>query len=503
MVSAMVVGKDVLELVSKGMYIDPMAMIREYVQNAVDSIDEATLKKKYKEIPAEIEFILDDTERSMVIRDNGIGVGKEQFERCMLSIGASQKIETNARGFRGVGRFAGLSYCRELIFRSSTAGEKTVSEIMWDGQKFKKLVNDRSYQGELSEFLKEIAEVSFDESAKITEHYFEVELRGVVRYKNDMLLNEEEIYSYLAQNAPVPFHPDFQFASQIESFLIEKGEYSAYDIFIKHGTESRKVFRPYRDEFSLSDSVTDKFHEIEFVEIEGMHGGLAAVGWILHHSYLGVIPQSELIRGIRLREGNIQIGTSSILSDIFPEPRFNSWSVGELHIMNRELVPTGRRDDFEVNARYADFMNRVATYGKALAKICRQKSIIRNRLKLFQIEENLVRTNLDVLGQGAISKSFVKELNKAVLVSLDKMSKLAQSEVLTEGQKEELSLRIKKLSGSISSIESKAGDTDPLEKFSPQKRNIYKNIFSLVYECSPNRVVAQGLIDKLLVRLNA
>ena len=36
-----VIGKDILELLSSSMYVDPMTIYREYVQNAADSIDEA------------------------------------------------------------------------------------------------------------------------------------------------------------------------------------------------------------------------------------------------------------------------------------------------------------------------------------------------------------------------------------------------------------------------------------------------------------------------------
>ena len=37
----MLVGKDILELVSSAMYVDPLTIYREYVQNAADSIDDA------------------------------------------------------------------------------------------------------------------------------------------------------------------------------------------------------------------------------------------------------------------------------------------------------------------------------------------------------------------------------------------------------------------------------------------------------------------------------
>ena len=40
-VPEIVVGKDVLELVSSAMYVDPMTVYREYIQNAADAVDAA------------------------------------------------------------------------------------------------------------------------------------------------------------------------------------------------------------------------------------------------------------------------------------------------------------------------------------------------------------------------------------------------------------------------------------------------------------------------------
>lgn len=500
-ISAMVIGKDILELISGGMYIDPMAMVREYIQNAVDAIDEASKKGKYRTKDAQIRLAIDIENRSVAVRDNGVGISAQDFERSMVSVGASQKIDTDARGFRGVGRFSGLSYCRELIFRTSFSGENTTSEIKWDGVQFKRLVADRDYKGDLKSFLNEIAEVSFEENALKTDHFFEVELRGVVRYKNDKLLNEEEIYNYLSQHAPVPFDPKFKFANEIEEYLIKEKVYSVYDIIVEDGGEERKVYRPYQNHFDLTDFTCDKFQKIEFVEIEGMHGGVAAVGWILHHNYLGVIPASQLIRGIRVREGNIQIGRSNILTDAFPEPRFNSWSVGELHIVSRQLVPTGRRDDFEVNAKYADFISKIATYGRKIAKTCRHKSSVRKKIKEFELEEERVQANKEIFGQGVVSKRFRADLDKSILVSLDKMQKVASSEMLGPKEQTKLLKKMDKIATTSNSIVAAKSDNDPLASYTGQKRQIYQNMFDLIYECSANQNVARRLIDQILVRL--
>ncbi len=209
----------------------------------------------------------------------------------------------------------------------------------------------------------------------------------------------------------------------------------------------------------------------------------------------------SLLAGIRIREGNIQIGKSDVLADAFSEPRFNSWSVGELHIVARQLVPTGRRDDFEVNAKYADFKNKVSTYTKSIAKICRQKSTLRNRLKEFGVEEDKIRLNLKVLGQGAISKPFKKELKNALSVSLNKMSTTAKGDPLPSQTREKLLSKVESLSRTVNQLELFDHSEDPLANYSPQKRGIYQNIFSLIYECSGNRVVAQKLVKNILLRL--
>src|SRR4051794_431192 len=129
---SIVVGKDILEVLSSAMYVDPLAIYREYIQNAADAIDEGrrTGVLGTKEIGT-VEIEIDIEKRSVIIRDNGTGIPMNEFEMRMTSFGSSAKRGSNARGFRGVGRLSGLAYCQELIFRSRSAGEAFVSELRW------------------------------------------------------------------------------------------------------------------------------------------------------------------------------------------------------------------------------------------------------------------------------------------------------------------------------------------------------------------------------------
>lgn len=128
-----VVGKDVLELVSSAMYIDPMTVYREYVQNAADAIDDARrLGLLGADESGRVDIDVDSASRSVRLRDNGTGIAWSTFAKRLSALGASTKRGTRARGFRGVGRLAGLGYAQELIFRSRTSGEELVSELHWE-----------------------------------------------------------------------------------------------------------------------------------------------------------------------------------------------------------------------------------------------------------------------------------------------------------------------------------------------------------------------------------
>lgn len=111
--ASIVVGKDILELLSSSMYLDPMTIYREYVQNAADAVDEARFRGLLAaEEPGRIDIDLDPVARSVRIRDNGTGLAWPIFEARLTAFGASPKRGSPARGFRGVGRLSGLSTLR-------------------------------------------------------------------------------------------------------------------------------------------------------------------------------------------------------------------------------------------------------------------------------------------------------------------------------------------------------------------------------------------------------
>ena len=73
------IGKFTLESLTTGMYNNPEIVYREYIQNAVDSFDNAVSKKLMKLDDCRIEIIVDADRQEISIKDNGTTVSKLNY----------------------------------------------------------------------------------------------------------------------------------------------------------------------------------------------------------------------------------------------------------------------------------------------------------------------------------------------------------------------------------------------------------------------------------------
>src|SRR5260370_17133702 len=165
--------------------------------------------------PGTIKINTDLDTRNVTITDNGAGISHGEFADRLAAFGASKKRGRGVRGFRGAGRLAGIGYCQELVFRSRTAGETKVSEIRWDCRKLKTILRSSNENHDLHEAVRQVVELRRIPPINVPERFFEVEMRGIIRHRNDQLLSASAINRYLAQVAPVPFREDFPFSDKI------------------------------------------------------------------------------------------------------------------------------------------------------------------------------------------------------------------------------------------------------------------------------------------------
>jgi len=384
--SEIVVGKDILELLSTAMYVDPLAILREYVQNAADAIDAAHLDGLLgSNAPGRIDVQIHGESRELVVKDNGSGVNVADAERVLVAFGASGKRGKGFRGFRGIGRLGGLGYARTLTFRTRAAGESQITEVQWDCRELREQLLAVSGKPGLEDVVRRIVSVKRVSVKGGEPHFFEVRLSGVVRMWNDRLLNSVEVGKYLSQVCPLPFDPDLPFADKIERHLANHIPPKRFLVYLNN--QPTPLVRPYGRTFPVSAGKRDRFLDCELLEVPGLDGGPAAVGWILHHSYLGALRSAPEIRGLRARTRDMQVGDEEVFAGSFPERRFNSWVVGEIHMLDRLLVPNGRRDNFEHNAAYASLLNHLSPICREIARKCRASSSRRSRLHAFDKSE--------------------------------------------------------------------------------------------------------------------
>lgn len=492
-----VIGKDILELLSTAMYVEPMTIYREYVQNAVDSID--CFRASSTKGARQVDIWVDTTFRAIRIRDYGQAIPNDRFVHTLTSFGASTKRGSAARGFRGVGRLAGLGYCRELVFRGRAEAKEPVKELAWDARKLKSALRDSEFTGHLADLVRDIVHVRQLRGEDWPPRFFEVELRGVVRHRNDQLLNPVAVAEYLSQVAPVPFHPSFRFASGIDELLRDKIRLGNLDIRINGAHEP--LYRPHRNTLPVLGTMTEEFQELQPVHLLGVDGECSAVGWVLHHSYSGALPATAKIKGLRLRSGNIQVGDHMLLENLFPEPRFNSWTVGEIHVIDPRIVPNGRRDHYEQNVHFNTLRDQLAPIAREIGRRCRTNSIERKWQKDFDRYADGARERFEILKQGSLSKSGIEKIAHEITGCTLALEKVVNTSWIGETLRESLKEELAKLKNESDRLLRQPDDKDPLLHLPARKRAIYQEIFDLIYECATNRVAAKVLVDRMLMKL--
>ena len=412
----MLSGAGLLGLVTTGMYGDPLSMYREYIQNAADAAAGSGCPDR-----ARVEIAVEVTGRRIRIRDNGPGLSGEEALARLLPIGCSDKRLGTDRGFRGVGRLAGLAFAKTVSFTTRACKNQPVTRITWHSARLPELA---SAESELEQAILDCADVEVLASSDFPDHFFDVEVGDVARHSAGLLLNRDAVRDYIGEVCPVPLSKEFPFGERVER-LFDCTEAPLTLEVILDGDQT-PVERPYGDSIRLSPTKEAVFTEFQVVRIPSVDAnGDAAVGWIAHSSYLGAIPKEQRVRGIRARVGNIQIGDETVFDELFTEERFNRWCVGELHILDPRIVPNARRDYFQPGPNLRNLENQLQPVLRDISTRCRRESTARNRARrtlssLCNVEEQYALATSGYLtvedAAGLVEKASreVEELRKRI-----------------------------------------------------------------------------------------
>lgn len=339
------VRKKILGMLMFQLYSDERTIYREYVQNALDSINKAIDTRVLDQAKDGVVNIDIDVKHKVIkIKDNGAGIESANAVRTLLDISPSNKDGVSQAGMYGIGRLVGGGYCHELIFRTSARGEAIGTQIIFDVDKIWQMV-EKDEEDYLATYV--INECTIRESipAEESDHYFEVELKGVKDDAAPSLLDAETIINYLREVAPVEYKSEFKNTLMYKS-TADNPEFKE----LHEGLEKVQVLvgeTRIQKQYGLSIRGTkDNINNLEYFKIEDRKYGLLGWGWYALTKYTIQIPKDDKLAGIRLRAHNIQIGDANLLSgtNYWKEDRSNSYFYGEFFVTHPHIRPNGARD---------------------------------------------------------------------------------------------------------------------------------------------------------------
>ncbi len=365
-----ITGSHIIDIISSGMYNDPKMVLREYIQNSSDSLDEAVKIGLITESDAKIHIELNGKERILRIRDNGVGVSRKKLKRTLCSIASSEKEQSDKRGFRGIGRLGALGYCETLIFETKTLNDPLASRVTWDAKSLNEKLQTRNPKENLAELLSSCITVTQGEFEHQESSYFEVTMIGVKRFHNDDLMHLPTIRNYLSLHAPLPFSDKFEFKTVIEDHLRLIPQYKTYPVILN----GKQIYKPHTKSYKISSKKSDSIQNIiPFILYDRKREVEIGRGWYAITGFEALIPKNNLMRGIIIRQGNILVADDSYLAEFFDEKRFAAWCVGEVHVSNC-VIANARRDGFEHTIEYESLIEQFTLLGGHLSTLIRKAS---------------------------------------------------------------------------------------------------------------------------------
>lgn len=516
------IGKNILENLTTGMYSDSKVAYREYIQNACDQIDKAIRQGIITEEEAKetgVNIFIDAEKRYISIKDNATGVKAEEFYSNLGDIANSNKEQGKDKGFRGIGRLCGLAYCKELRFTASAKGENIKSLIIYNAEKMRQMLRD-TQKYSIDEILSEIMKFeTFEED--VNEHYFKVELIDINKENTD-LLDARKVVEYLSFVAPVPYKREFILNHQIYDYA-KSIDYKIdeYSIYINGEQVLKEYTSKLKDKSGNNVVNYDEISKLEFKNIYNKDE-LIAWMWVGLSKFEKSIPKNNVMRGIRARQSNIQIGNEDVFQSLFKETRGNYYFVGEVFTVSGNLIANSQRDYFNETETRIVFEDGLREYFyNELHKLYYSANEIKNANK----KQETFITKAKELEEKSKQNDFIDDREKEKLIEevekakdeaekatkkLEKYSDVDKNSPIAEVKKQidrkfkanTLVTQVKEIDDkkviekTKTSKKSSGYAVDVLSKLDKSDRKLVSKIWSIITDNAPKEV-AEQIIEKI------
>lgn len=358
-------GGFILETLTVGMYGESRNAIREYIQNGFDSIMAAREQGILARDAGTIGIVMAADRRSVIIRDDGAGLGAAVAAPTLTRVGASKKKHDRNAGFRGIGRLAGIVFCDTLTFVTKARGEKTQTRVVFDAKQLRAAMSPgKGSNKTAAQLLRDHVNAWRQPNAATDAHFFEVRLEGLHDPPAECT-SPTHMRHFVSEIAPVPFPDEFPFRERLASAARETGiDIEEVRVTVDSGKGAKAVTKRYGKDYEFEEGATIALTDCEIVK--------SSTGrwwsWIGKKAESGAYADPRT-RGLRVRVRNIQIDGAEIVRDVFrdaSQARFQDYYVGEIYVKPATLVPNARRDGFEEDAAWRSVRAELIPVAKAL-----------------------------------------------------------------------------------------------------------------------------------------
>jgi len=326
------IGGDLIGIISKGLYPDPLDCIREYVQNSVDA--------RAKNVVIKI------TGNSVTISDDGMGMAVGDLRQAR-QLGISNKSQAENVGFRGIGIYSGFDICNRLLVTTKKAGEAKARILEFQFGEMKaqlKAEHDaHSARTPLTRLLSQYTHFRQEED-KADRHYTIVQLEELSKVHIGQLADHAQLRAYMLHNLPIDFADNFPYKDQINSQL--ENHVPGYNaIRVKLVTDFA------RPEIIVRPNIPNLSEPIMGI-IPNADGKKIAYYWACYHAKGGELPDEFAdYRGLVYKVKGFTIGNRSRLREHFTTARgtLYYWCTGEVYVIDENVTPNAARNDFEAS----------------------------------------------------------------------------------------------------------------------------------------------------------
>lgn len=371
-----IVGIDLLKMLMLQLYSNPRCIYREYIQNALDSINEAVklgILSRVKDGHVNIHI----SSNNITIEDNGTGIKSSIAAKILTDIANSIKNGIDTAGQFGVGRLSGGGYCEVLEFETTYQGEDVSTIVSMDTRILRKLLDENHNDISAEDAMRQICFVQTLE-APVDKHNFVVRLKNIIN-SADILLNANEIQAYIKEVAPVDYSTTFSAlinSSEQQDFVARHKSIDKIKVSLN---EVPDIEKSYDIKVKGSDDVIEKLRYFELPKHEKF--GKMGWGWYAVTDFsVQINDEKDPCAGIRLRKHNISLD-KNILNPYFKEARGNKYFYGEIFITNENIVPDSGRQGLAAGEEADALIKAIKDYFAILHLVYNKASRLKTRLK--------------------------------------------------------------------------------------------------------------------------